>query len=93
MIKRSLSEPIKDALKQKMVILTGPRQTGKTTLTKQLFERYQYLNYDFEEHREILEKKSWDRTQDVVILDELHKKNHGSVGLRASTMWRVTNRL
>ena len=35
-MKRSIEEYIRKDLKRKIVLLTGPRQTGKTTLAKML---------------------------------------------------------
>ncbi len=51
----------------------GPRQSGKTTLSRQLSPETEYLNYDFDEHRYIIRERSWDRRKPLVISDELHK--------------------
>lgn len=70
---------IKKDLKKKMVFLTGPRQSGKTWLAKQilsLYKRSLYLNYDSLEDKEIIDKQAWDRDLDLIIFDELHKKDH-----------------
>lgn len=72
-MKRYLSELIKVDLDKKIVLLTGPRQVGKTTLARALYEEYDYLNYDVAEHRIILGQKSWDRGCPLLVLDELHK--------------------
>jgi hypothetical protein len=72
-MKRYLEEYIKKDLKKKIILLTGPRQTGKTTLAKMLKDNYDYFNYDNAEHRLSLIEKSWDRSKDLVIFDELHK--------------------
>lgn len=64
---------LKEFLGQKIILLTGPRQAGKTTLSKMLSVKNQYLNFDNSEHREIIFEKSWDRKKDLIILDELHK--------------------
>lgn len=73
-MKRYLTNEIKQALKEKIVLLTGPRQCGKTTLSKQLYpDDYDYFNYDAEEDRLSLRKKSWDRNKKLIIFDELHK--------------------
>lgn len=48
-MKRYLYEPIRNDLTKKMVVLTGPRQVGKTYLAKELmtvFKKPQYLNFD-----------------------------------------------
>ena len=57
----------------KIILLTGPRQCGKTTLAKNLGKTYDYLNYDSGEDRLALAKKAWDRQKQLVIFDELHK--------------------
>ncbi len=72
-MKRYLQTHILADLPSKIVLLTGPRQCGKTTLAKQLHPTADYLNYDSAEDRLILRKKSWDRKKDLIIFDELHK--------------------
>lgn len=70
---RYLKQKIKADLNKKVVLLTGARQCGKTTLAKQLFDHYDYFNYDAAEDRLALQKKSWDRAKPLIIFDELHK--------------------
>lgn len=60
-------------LPDKIILLTGPRQCGKTTLAKHLEQSFDYLNYDTGEDRIALQKKAWDRKKSLLILDELHK--------------------
>lgn len=65
-----------DDLKQKMVLLDGPRQVGKTTLDRSLArknEKAVYLNYDNTSHRRKLVKMEWEGDANFLILDELHK--------------------
>lgn len=70
---RYLTSAIKKDLEKKIVLLSGPRQVGKTTLSKNLFSNADYLNWDNIEDRALILKKSWDRSRDLLILDELHK--------------------
>ena len=72
-MERYLEKYIQKDLKRKIALLTGPRQTGKTTLAKMLKENFDYFNYDNAEHRLSLMEKTWDRSRDLVIFDELHK--------------------
>ncbi len=58
-----------------MAILMGPRQCGKTTLSKSLYDQYDYYNFDSLSDREALLAQSWDRKKRFVIFDELHKMN------------------
>ncbi|PXF57260.1 MAG: ATPase [Deltaproteobacteria bacterium] len=70
---RYLEKYILEDLPSKIILLTGPRQTGKTTLSKMLISNYDYLNFDNPEHRLSLFERSWDRSKKLVIFDELHK--------------------
>lgn len=72
-MRRTIEKYIKSDLPEKIVMLTGPRQTGKTTLSKMLSNHYDYFNFDNPEHRLDLFEKSWDRSKDLIIFDELHK--------------------
>jgi uncharacterized protein len=72
-MKRYLEKYIQKDLKRKIVMITGPRQTGKTTLAKMLSHNFDYFNCDYAEHRLSLMEKSWDRSKDLAIFDELHK--------------------
>jgi predicted AAA+ superfamily ATPase len=72
-MRRYLEKHIKEDLASKIVMLTGPRQTGKTTLSKMVTSDYDYFNLDNPEHRLNLIERSWDRSKELVIFDELHK--------------------
>ena len=72
-MQRYLEKYIIEDLKEKIVLLTGPRQTGKTTLAKMLMTGFDYFNFDNAEDRLSLLEKSWDRSKDLIIFDELHK--------------------
>jgi hypothetical protein len=66
-MKRYLHEALLEDLGDKIILLTGPRQCGKTTLSRMLVSDYQYINYDLAEHRLLLREKSWDRRKPLVI--------------------------
>lgn len=75
-MKRYLSSTILSDLGKKMVLLTGPRQVGKTTLAKELMASYrhpQYLNWDVADDRRILLGQSWSPRADMLVFDEIHK--------------------
>jgi uncharacterized protein len=73
MDERYLSQHIKRDLGKKIVLLSGPRQVGKTTLAKALSPVHSYVNFDVPEHRKTLIERSWRRDVELVIFDELHK--------------------
>lgn len=72
-MKREQQDRIVHDLAQKIVLLAGPRQAGKTTLSKQLGLRHAYLNFDSAEDRRVIAAKHWGRDGELVIFDELHK--------------------
>jgi len=75
-MRRYLSGQLLSDLDRKMVVLTGPRQVGKTTLAKTLLEHYrrpQYLNWDIADDRRILSMQSWSARTDLLVMDEIHK--------------------
>lgn len=72
-MQRYLESYIKKDLKEKIVFLSGPRQVGKTTLSKQLGFTYDYLNFDTVKDRRIVFAEEWDRSVELIIFDEIHK--------------------
>ena len=71
---RYLEKYITKDLDKKIVLLSGPRQSGKTTLAKTLpFAKIAYLNFDEAGQRQQIIAKNWSRSADLLILDELHK--------------------
>ncbi|MFA6409195.1 MAG: ATP-binding protein [Gammaproteobacteria bacterium] len=75
-MERAITSYIKQDLKKKLVLVTGPRQVGKTTLAKSLCTSYDYFNYDRAEDRLMVKETGWDRKKELVIFDELHKMHH-----------------
>ena len=79
MMQRYYQKFIISDLTKKMLFIGGPRQVGKTTLCKmiaslpQYQDKYQYLNWDNDEHRKIIINKQWHRDSKLIIFDELHK--------------------
>ena len=75
-MKRKIYTKIVSDLQKKMVFIVGPRQVGKTWLAKKVMEEYKnpvYLNYDNNDHREIIKKQSWLPDADLIVFDEIHK--------------------
>jgi predicted AAA+ superfamily ATPase len=74
-MKRYLDDRVQADLAQKMVILTGPRQVGKTTLSRQLIAQQggQYLNYDVPADRALILNQRWSPQSPLLVLDEIHK--------------------
>jgi uncharacterized protein len=72
---RYLSKYILSDIVKKMVFLTGPRQSGKTTIVMELFKDLpsMYLNWDDTEHRKIILKRDWSDEEIYLALDEIHK--------------------
>ena len=72
-MQRQIQSHIKKDLKQKLVLLSGPRQVGKTTLSKQLGLSFDYLNLDSARDTKTIKEEVWDREKQLIIFDELHK--------------------
>lgn len=72
-MKRYLTESIDKDLPKKVVLLSGPRQVGKTTLAKSVTAKATYLNFDIPEDRLVIQRRQWQRSTPLLILDELHK--------------------
>jgi predicted AAA+ superfamily ATPase len=62
---------------KKLILLTGARQTGKTTLVKKLYPSLRYINLDAPENRELIKKiptPAWHRDIGDVVIDEAQKE-------------------
>lgn len=77
MIKRDISQIIKKAIKEyPVVLLTGPRQSGKTTLVRKFFSQYAYTNLEDLETRSFAEndpKGFLGQFQNGAIIDEVQR--------------------
>jgi uncharacterized protein len=75
-MKRYLDDLVLNDLAAKAVVLTGPRQVGKTTLSRQLMQSFgtaQYLNWDVLADRAVLQRQSWNPRAGLLVMDEIHK--------------------
>lgn len=74
-MKRYLDGRAAADLARKTVFLTGPRQVGKTSLSRLLMQGRdaQYLNYDVAADRAVIERQSWSPSTSLLVLDEIHK--------------------
>lgn len=72
-MERYLKKAILADLLKKIIIVTGPRQVGKTTLTKSLLGDCDYYNYDNPQDRKKIHRGDLDFNSRPLILDELHK--------------------
>ena len=72
---RYLTKYILDDVTKKMVFLTGPRQSGKTTLVTDMLKNLPgiYLNWDDQDHRKQILKRDWSDEETYIALDEIHK--------------------
>lgn len=77
MLTRCLQRPITEDLVEKMVLLAGPRQVGKTTLAKQVLAGHPggaYLSWDNRLDRRAIRAAEWPTDASLLVLDELHKQ-------------------
>lgn len=72
-MKRYITDHIRKDLNDKIVFITGARQVGKTYLSRDIYDQYDYFNYDLAEHRVSLMDADWNRKKPLVIFDEIHK--------------------
>jgi uncharacterized protein len=75
-MKRYIHDLVFNDLTKKMVIITGPRQVGKTFLCKQIlhdFKNPAYLNYDSMDDLKIIKNRSWPLNTGLLAFDEIHK--------------------
>ena len=74
---RYLYENVLKDLNRKMVFIGGPRQVGKTTLSKKILDQAyssgRYFNWDYNEDRQALLAGKWHDDDGLIVFDELHK--------------------
>ena len=76
---RYIEQNVTNDFKGKMVFVGGPRQTGKTTMAKQLCNeagfdtKARYLNWDAAEDRENILIERFPAGPGYLILDKIHK--------------------
>ena len=93
-MKRALADRIRADLGRKLVVLTGPRQVGKTTLAQNLMAELgptQYLNWDIAGDRAILQRGSWNRSARLLVMDEIHKMPNWKAWLKGVVDEGVSN--
>lgn len=77
MIKRKIQQELaKLALEYKVVTITGPRQSGKTTLARMQFPDYSYVNLEEPETRQLAERDAKEflkRYSTPIIIDEIQR--------------------
>lgn len=74
---RHLESRLPSTAEKRIVILTGARQTGKTTLVKSLYRDLHYLNLDAPEYRDVISQTptpAWHRTIGPAVIDEAQKE-------------------
>lgn len=71
---RNISAAISKDINDKMVLIGGPRQVGKTTLARQFISaNEQYFSWDNLAHRAQIKSHKIDPRLETVVLDEIHK--------------------
>lgn len=76
-IARLLSDRLPSSSEKRIVVLTGARQTGKTTLVKRQFPNLNYINLDAPENRDALRSLAtfaWEKTVGSAVIDEAQKE-------------------
>jgi predicted AAA+ superfamily ATPase len=91
-MKRYLDNLVLNDLASKTVVLTGPRQVGKTTLSRQLMQSFggaQYLNWDVLADRVVLQRQSWNPRAGLLVMDEIHKMPNWKAWLKGVSDGRM----
>ncbi len=75
-LNRYLLNTLKKYINMKILLISGPRQSGKTILARNISKNHDYINLDYAKDRILLEEQSWNRNKSYIIFDELHKKTN-----------------
>ncbi|MCP3875944.1 MAG: ATP-binding protein [Desulfobacteraceae bacterium] len=74
---RYITNEVSEDLSEKMVFIGGPRQVGKTTLSKNIIapehKNFEYYNWDNRNDRQRILKSGWPGNATLLIFDEIHK--------------------
>lgn len=82
-MQRYLTFPLIKDIEKKPILLSGPRQSGKTVLSKSILGNdYDYLNFDVIKDRKRLLKQDWYHDRKLIIFDEIHKMKKWKVWLK-----------
>ena len=84
-MKRAIFKKILSDLEKHIVLLHGPRQTGKTWIADRILEKFPdglYLNYDNPDHRRIIENMEWYSEVPLLIFDEIHRMKDWSIFIK-----------
>lgn len=76
-LKRALHQCLPRSASKRVVLLTGARQTGKTTLSKAAYPGMRYINLDAPENRDAVKAiptSSWARDVGNAVIDEAQKE-------------------
>jgi predicted AAA+ superfamily ATPase len=76
-IKRNIEREVRILSKEfPILVITGPRQSGKTTLTKKMFSKYEYVSLENYDNRELAQKDPrafFAKYPKKVIIDEMQR--------------------
>ena len=74
---RFMTVMLPDEAKRTIILMTGARQTGKTTLARMMYPALRYINLDAPENREMLRQlhtAAWGSTVGNAVIDEAQKE-------------------
>lgn len=81
-MKRAIEKAILKDLGKKIIMVSGPRQVGKTTLSKSLVKDCSYFNFDVLEHRKQMLNQQFPIEKHLLIFDEIHKMQKWKLWLK-----------